>query len=157
MFRVKESLHVNAPAERCFLLATSIPLVQQILGMKPVEGKTTGLIVDGDRIVWKGWKFGLPAKHETLITGYDRPSFFQDTMGQGMFAYFQHDHRFQAIDGQTLMADVVHFSLPFGPAGHVVGKYILVPYVLKLMQTRFAMLKRIAEGPDWQRYLVDSH
>jgi ligand-binding SRPBCC domain-containing protein len=153
MFRVKESIHVNAPVERCFLLATSIPLVQQILGMKPVEGKTSGLVVDGDRVVWRGWKFGLPATHETLITAYDRPAFFQDTMGKGMFKHFQHDHRFEDIDGRTLMADVVRFSLPFGPAGKLVGKHILVPHVLGLMQNRFAMLKRIAEGPDWERYL----
>jgi len=154
MFRVKESIHVNAPVERCFLLATSVPLVQQILGMKPVEGKTTGLVVNGDRVLWRGWKFGLPAKHETLITQYDRPSFFQDTMGKGMFQHFQHDHRFEDIDGRTLMADIVRFSLPFGVAGKLVARHIVVPHVLALMQTRFALLKRIAEGTDWERYLT---
>ncbi len=153
MFRVKESIHVNAPIERCFLLSTSIPLVQQILGMKPVEGKTSGLIEMGDRVVWKGWKFGLPAKHETLITGYDRPVFFQDTMGSGMFKHFQHDHRFEDVDGRTHLSDIVRFSLPFGFAGHLVAKHLVVPHVLELMLNRFQMLKRIAESPDWEQYL----
>ena len=154
MFRLKESIHINAPADRCFLLSTSIPLVEQILGMKPVSGKTTGLVGMGDRLLWRGWKCGLPALHETLITAYDRPNFFQDTMGRGRFRFFQHDHRFEAVDGYTLLLDVVRFSLPLGPLGHEVGKRIVVPHVLGLMQQRFALLKRIAESDDWERYLA---
>ena len=154
MFRLKESIHINAPADRCFLLSTSIPLVEQILGMKPVSGKTTGLVGMGDRLLWRGWKFGLPALHETLITAYDRPRFFQDTMGRGRFRHFQHDHQFEEIDGRTLLVDIVRFSMPFGPAGRLVGKHIVVPHVLNLMLRRFALLKRIAEGTDWERYLA---
>ena len=154
MFRLKESIHVNAPIDRCFLLATSIALVQQTLRLKPVEGKTTGLIVGGDQLIWRGWKFGLPAMHETLITGYDRPNFFQDTMGRGYFRKFQHDHLFEDIDGRTLMVDVVKFSMPFGPVGRVIGKQVVVPHVMGLLLARFNLLKRIAEGSDWERYLV---
>ncbi len=156
MFRLKESVHVNAPVDRCFLLSTSIALVEKTIGMKPVEGKTRGLITMGDQLVWRGWKFGLPSMHETLITGYERPSFFQDTMGRGYFKQFQHDHRFEEIDGRTLMVDVVRFSLPLGPLGQVVGKHVVVPHVLGLMLRRFDLLKRIAEGPDWQRYIADA-
>ena len=154
MFRVKESMHVDAPADRCFLLSTSIELVEKTIGLKPVEGKTSGLIVNGDRLVWRGWKFGLPAMHETLITAYDRPFFFQDTMGRGRFASFQHDHHFEEVGGYTLLRDIVRFSLPLGAAGHLVGKRIVVPHVLRLMQTRFKLLKRLAEGPDWERYVA---
>jgi ligand-binding SRPBCC domain-containing protein len=156
MFRLKDSIHVNAPVDRCFLLATSIELVAQTLEMRPVEGKTAGLIVGGDQLVWRGWKFGLPAMHETLITGYDRPNFFQDTMGRGYFKRFQHDHHFEAVDGHTLMVDVVRFSMRFGPAGRLVGKYVVVPHVMKLLVGRFQLLKRIAEGPDWERYVVSA-
>ena len=155
MFRLKENIHVNAPLERCFLLSTSIAIVQQTIGLTPVEGKTAGLIVGGDQLVWRGWKFGIPAMHETLITGYDRPNFFQDTMGRGRFKHFQHDHQFTWVDGQTLMVDVVRFSLPFGPLGRVIGKHVVVPHVLALLLRRFQLLKRIAEGPDWERYLAN--
>ncbi len=153
MFRLKENIHINAPIDRCFLLSTSIALVQQTIGMKPVSGKTTGLIEAGDQLLWRGWKFGLPAMHETLITGYQRPSFFQDTMGRGYFHSFQHDHHFEEVDGYTLLIDIVRFSLPLGPFGKAVGKHIVVPHVLGLMLQRFTLIKRIAEGPDWQRYL----
>jgi ligand-binding SRPBCC domain-containing protein len=153
MFRVKESMHVHAPIDRCFLLSTSVPLVAKILGMKPVSGHTSGLIEMNDRVLWRGWKFGLPVSHETLITAYDRPNFFQDTMARGQFAHFHHDHRLEEVDGHTLLVDVVNFSLPFGAAGKLVGRMIMVPHVQGLLRRRYAMLKRIAEGDDWARYL----
>jgi ligand-binding SRPBCC domain-containing protein len=152
-YRLKESIHIDAPLERCFLLSTSIEIVQMTLGMKPVAGKLTGLIVLGDRLLWRGWKFGLPAWHETLITRYERPSFFQDTMGSGMFQHFHHDHRFEFIDGRTLLADVVTFTMPLGPIGNYMAKKVVIPHVLHTMIERFELIKRIAEGTDWQQYL----
>lgn len=156
MFRLKENIHVQAPIERCFLLSTSIELVEQIIGLKPVEGKTKGLITNGDQLVWRGWKFGMPAMHETLITRYEPYRFFQDTMGRGRFKTFQHDHQFDEVDGHTLMIDVVRFSMPLGPLGKAFGKQVVVPHVLSMMLKRFNLLKRIAEGADWERYLVST-
>jgi ligand-binding SRPBCC domain-containing protein len=156
MFRLKESIHVNAPLDRCFLLSTSVALVEQSLRMRPVAGKTTGLVVNGDRVLWRGWKFGLPAWHESVITRYERPNFFQDTMRRGMFRHFQHDHRFQDIDGHTLMADIVRFSMPLGLIGREFGKGVVVPHILDTLLKRFELLKRIAEGPDWERYIVSA-
>jgi len=157
MFRLKENIHVNAPVDRCFLLSTSVALVEQTLGMRPVKGTTTGLIQSGEHVTWRGWRFGLPAMHESLITRYERPAFFQDTMVRGCFSSFQHDHQFEEVDGYTLMVDVVRFSLPFGAAGKAIAKRIVIPHILSLLLARFSLLKRIAEGPDWERYIVNAN
>jgi ligand-binding SRPBCC domain-containing protein len=156
MFRLKENIHVNAPIDRCFLLSTSVALVEQTLGMRPVWGKTTGLVGLGDRVRWRGWKFGLPAMHESVITHYDRPTFFQDAMARGYFRSFEHEHRFEEVDGYTLMVDIVRFSMPFGSIGKAIGKQVVVPHILTLLYERFSLLKRIAEGPDWERYIVSA-
>ncbi len=74
-------------------------------------------------------------------------------MGRGRFSFFQHDHHFEEVDGHTLLRDIVTFSLPMGPAGRAVGKHIVVPHVLALMQERFKLIKRLAEGNDWERYV----
>ncbi len=153
MFRVKESIHINAPLERCFLLSTSIPLVQRTLRMKPVAGKTTGLVVKGDIVRWRGWKFGLPQMHETLISEYKRPDFFQDTMRRGRFKRFFHDHNLRTVHGRTLAYDVVSFSMHFGLAGKLVANQIVVPHVLSLLQERLSLLKRVAESEEWKLYL----
>ena len=153
MFRVKESMHVNAPIDRCFLISTNVDLVAQTIGLRAVAGRTHGRVVGGDHGLWRGWKFGLPALHESVISRYDRPHFFQDSMVRGRFASFAHDHQFNEVDGHTLLVDIVRFSLPFGPLGKMAAKAVVVPHVLKLMGERFTLLKRLAEGDGWQQYV----
>ncbi len=153
MFTVHDSIHIDAPIERCFLLSTSIELVGRTLDMKPVAGKTSGLIVANDRLLWKGWKFGFPQTHESLITRYERPVFFQDTMASGRFERFQHDHHFAEVDGHTLLTDKLRFSLPFGWPGKQVARYVMVPYIRRLVHQRMVLLKRVAESGDWRAWL----
>jgi len=156
MFVVRDYEHVNAPIERCFQLATHLQLVSDVLGMKAVErngARSEGLVAGGDRVVWYGWKFGLPHMHESVISRYDPPIFFQDTMERGRFKRFQHDHQFNEVGGHTLMVDYVRFSLPMGLAGRLVGRQIVVPHVVKLLRTRLLLLRRLAEGEGWRQYL----
>ncbi len=156
MYNVKDSVHIHAPIGRVFLLSTSVEIVRQTLGMRPVAGRTTGMVVAGDTVEWRGWKFGLPQRHTSVISGYEAPVFFQDTQLRGRFARFQHDHHLQFVDGYTLATDKVRFSLPFGPLGKLVAGKIMVPYVATLLAQRFALLKRIAEGNEWRHYLPES-
>ncbi len=153
MFTVSDSVHIRAPIERCFLLATDIGLVRQTLGVWPVAGKAAGRVVGGDRIVWRGWMLGLPQTHESVITRYERPEFFQDTMARGRFKRFQHDHQFTEIDGQTLLVHRIRFSLPLGRVGRMVGRRLLLPYVVKLLRHRLTLLKYVAESDEWRVYL----
>lgn len=152
-FVLRDKIVIQAPIERCFLLSTSIEVVAQTLAMRPVEGKTSGMIVAGDQLLWRGWKFGLPQMHETLITGFDSPVYFQDTMGRGRFKTFQHDHRFTEIDEGTLLEDELRFSMPFGVLGDAVARLIMVPHIEGLLRRRFALLKRLAEGEGWREYI----
>ena len=114
MFTISDSIFINAPIERCFLLSTNIELVGRTLGMKPIEGKLSGLVVADDRLVWAGWKFGFPQMHESYVTGYDPPSFFQDTMGRGRFKRYQHDHYFYEMNDRTVLNDKIRFTMPLG-------------------------------------------
>jgi len=162
-FTLRDRVVIEAPVERCFRLSTSIDVVALTLGMRPVEGRLGGMIEAGDQLVWRGWKFGLPQMHETLITGYreprgGEPGFFQDTMGRGRFAAFQHDHHFfvetqgGAIE-RTRLEDELRFAMPFGWAGAMVGRMVMVPHIRGLLRRRFALLKRLAEGDGWREYL----
>jgi ligand-binding SRPBCC domain-containing protein len=156
MFTISDTVHINAPIERVFLLSTNIEILGMTLGMKPIEGKTTGTIESGEKLMWAGWKFGFPQMHESLITKYERPTFYQDTMGRGRFRRFQHDHHFMEIDGQTSLNDKIRFTMPLGWVGNLVGRYILVPYISRRLRRRMHLLKTIAESKKkWKRYLPD--
>jgi ligand-binding SRPBCC domain-containing protein len=155
MFTISDSIHINAPIERCFLLSTNIELVGKTLGMKPIEGKTRGMLTSGDKLLWAGWKFGFPQMHETVITRYERPVLFQDTMGRGRFKRFQHDHHLFFIDGRTVLNDKIRFTLPLSWAGRLVARAILVPYLARVLRRRLKLLKRVAESQEWRKYLPE--
>ena len=90
---VMESITIAAPIERVFALSTRVELVQQTLGMRLVESALPNTVSAGhisahSRVVWRGWKFGLPTSHHTLITAFAAPerqptgevtAFFQDS------------------------------------------------------------------------------
>src|SRR6266436_3270891 len=121
MFTISDSIFINAPIERCFLLSTNIELVGRTYGMKPIEGKLSGMFVAEDRLVWAGWKFGFPQMNE-----------------------------------RTVLNDKIRFTMPLGFVGHVVGKFVLVPYLSKRLRRRLALLKRVAENrKEWQKYLPE--
>jgi ligand-binding SRPBCC domain-containing protein len=162
---VCETITIHAPIERVFALSTRLELVQKTLGMKLVSGPAAGSIVAGSRVHWRGWKFGLPTSHHTLITGFASPhsegnkreAFFQDSQERGRFAEFHHDHFFTQIEGsgETLLEDRVHFALPWFFGGGFTAQFLLAPYILKLARQRFALLKRVAESDAWRQYLPD--
>ena len=170
---VRERTVIHAPIDRLFQLSTHLLLVQETLGMRPIDtgvegGITSGHVVANSRVVWRGWKFGLPTQHHTLITAYEPPhhpsdhraeAFFQDTQERGRFASFQHDHHFyesaqsSAAGPITELRDEVRFILPFGPAGALVARVLLQPYIRTLCRRRFARLKALAESEGWRPFV----
>jgi ligand-binding SRPBCC domain-containing protein len=156
VFSLRDEIPVNAPVERCFLLSTSLEIVQQELKMRPVQGRTSGLISGGETVRWEGWKFCLPQFHESVIESFEPPVFFRDRMIAGRFASFEHDHTFTRRANDTLLQDEIRFSMPLGWGGRVVGSRVLVPHIRGLMRRRFILLKQLAEGEGWRRYLPAS-
>jgi ligand-binding SRPBCC domain-containing protein len=108
---------ITAPAARCFFLSLSIDLHMDSAAStreRAVAGVTTGLIGEGAWVTWRGRHFGLMLHHTSKITRYEPPAFFQDVMTAGMFRSFEHNHRFQLQDGETVMHDELRFSAPLG-------------------------------------------
>ena len=156
LFTLQDEVLVRAPIERCFLLSTSVALVQRELGMKPVRGRTSGLVIAGDTVRWEGWQLWLPQYHESLIEPFEPPVFFRDRMIAGRFASFQHDHNFiDRKNGNILLMDEVRFAMPLGRVGALVGQTIMVPHIRDLMRRRFALLKQLAETEGWREYLPE--
>ncbi len=154
MFTLKDQIVIRAPLRRCFLLSTSVAIVEKELRMRPVAGRISGLVSGGDTITWRGWQFGLPQVHQSLITGFDPGRFFQDTMIAGRFASFQHDHAFADNgNGSVTLVDELRFTMPFGWPGWLVGRVLMVPHIRRLLRRRFKLIKRIAETEQWREYL----
>lgn len=177
---IRDTVLIRAPLDRCWKLSTRVELVRETLGMNLVGGTTAGFIQRDSRVVWKGWKFGLPTEHHTLITGYSAPhpaaaeptlapglhaetpgqpvAWFQDQQEQGRFAAFRHDHWLReriAADGtaETLLEDEVRFALPFGILGRLAARLMMTPYIVARVKRRFASIKELAEGDGWREWV----
>jgi ligand-binding SRPBCC domain-containing protein len=118
-------------------------------GERAIAGVTRGLIGLGHTVTWQGRHFGLMLTHQTKITKYDRPRYFQDVMLKGAFRSFTHDHRFHlSPDGGTIMSDDLNFAAPLAPLGLLVETLILRRHLSHFLVERNATIKRIAEGPE---------
>jgi ligand-binding SRPBCC domain-containing protein len=53
------------------------------------------------------------------------PQEFVDVQVQGPYRFWRHTHRFQAVQGGTLMHDIVRYALPFGLLGRFAHAWLV--------------------------------
>jgi ligand-binding SRPBCC domain-containing protein len=113
---------------------------------RAVAGVTSGRIGLGEQVTWRATHFGVPFTMTSKITELQRPHRFVDEQIRGPFARFHHEHRFELVDGATLMTDRIEFDAPLGQLGRVVERLALARYLRTLIERRGVFVKREAEG-----------
>jgi ligand-binding SRPBCC domain-containing protein len=143
---------IAAPINVVFDLSRSIDLHIKSTAQtneRAVAGCTSGLIGLDEDVTWEATHFGVRQELTTTITQYDRPRHFRDSMVRGAFRRFDHDHVFETEGaGTTLMKDVFDYSSPFGVLGHVADALFLKRYMTRLLRTRNALVKSVAESGE---------
>lgn len=133
-----------ASPERCFDASRDLDLHVRSMthtAEKAIAGRTSGLIELGEHVTWEGRHFGIRQRFTSKITAFDRPSYFQDSMVQGAFHSFVHDHYFEAIAGGTKMTDVLTFASPIGFLGAIVDRLFLAAYLRRMLVSRNEVIK----------------
>lgn len=64
---------------------------------------------------------GLRVPWVTEITHCREPEFFVDEQRAGPYRFWHHQHCFQAVAGGVEMIDLVHYRLPLGRLGDLLG------------------------------------
>jgi len=106
------------------------------------------------RVTWRAKHFWVWHKLTSEITAMDQPTYFQDTMIQGVFQFMQHDYFFRPLSRDTTeMKDVFRFAAPLPLLGRLAEMAFLRRYIRALLRERNAVLKDIAESPEWHEYL----
>jgi len=95
-------------------------------------------------------------QHTSKITEYEPPTFFQGVMIAGLFKSFEHDHRFQEKNGETVMKDELRFSAPFGVLGLMAERLVLRNYLTCFLLERNKVVKQVAGSEMWREYLSKS-
>jgi ligand-binding SRPBCC domain-containing protein len=147
---------ISAPIERVFDLARSIDLHVKTAGRtgeRAIGGIRSGLIGLGDEVTWSARHFGFRQNLTVRVTEMERPKLFVDIMTRGAFRSMTHEHRFEQDQGGTLMRDRFEFEAPFGPLGRLACRLFLSQYMRRFLVNRNAILKSVAEGEEWGRFL----
>lgn len=154
MTTIRLTTWVNAPVERCFLLATSIDfssLLSNEVLTRPAGPDSLKL---GDSLGWRmGWNKQLYTSRIDAIRPY---SYFRETMVSRIFQNYEHDHHFAQMDDGTRVRNEIRFRTRLGPVGRLVELTMLRASLAKMLATRNAELKRLAESNEWQKYVEAS-
>ncbi len=60
---------------------------------------------------------GLPMRWVSRIEQWNPPHQFVDVQLRGPYRFWEHTHRFVAVEGGVEMTDTVRYGLPLGPLG----------------------------------------
>ena len=83
------------------------------------------VMAPGTRIAYALGLYGVRFGWRTEIAEFTPNVSFVDTQERGPYALWHHTHTFEAVEGGTLMRDVVRYRLPLGPLG-VMAHWIFV-------------------------------
>lgn len=159
MIRIEECTRIDAPIRRCFDLSRSVEVHlrsnvhsgEQALAL---GGVTSGLVGLSEEVTWRAKHFGVWQNLTSRTTALDSPNYFQVTMVRGIFRSMQADHLFRATAAGSMdMTDRFRIAAPLPGLGRVAEVLFLRRYMLALLRERNAIIKRVAESSEWQRYL----
>lgn len=139
---------IAAPSDVCFDLARNVEFHAQSLahtGERLVFRPPHTLLKLGDEVEFEGRHLGVRQRLRARITALEAPTHFRDEMVRGAFRVFTHDHTFEAVADGTLMTDHLRFSSPGGPLSGLIERYLLRPYLRRLIAARGQEIRRAAE------------
>ncbi|MFI5933948.1 cyclase/dehydrase [Actinoplanes sp. NPDC051494] len=104
----------------------------------------------GDEVTFRARHFGIRWRMTSRITMYDRPHRFVDEQVRGPFRMMRHEHTFEQVGAaRTRMTDRMSVAAPFGMLGSVVTRWMVAPYLRRLLVRRaehIAEMARLAGG-----------
>lgn len=141
---------VQCTPERLFDLKLDIDAHSASLAATGETATTSGGSAQldlGDEVTFRAKHLGMTWRMTSRVIAFDRPHRFVDQQVRGPFRQLRHEHLFEAIGPQTTrMTDRMELVAPLGPLGRLVMHLILTSYMTKLLRTRAAAIKSLAEA-----------
>jgi ligand-binding SRPBCC domain-containing protein len=102
--------------------------------------------------------FGAPVYWRTVIESWDPEESFVDSQTKGPYALWRHTHLFEEKGPrQTLMRDLVEYSIPYGVLGRMAHGLFVGRWLKKIFDYRAAMIARLMEAEDKEEDRIERH
>jgi ligand-binding SRPBCC domain-containing protein len=147
---------IGAPTERVFDLSRSVNLHRASMtdyGEVAVDGRTSGLLQEGETVTWKARHLGKMRLLKVRLTSMKAPFFFCDEAVEGDFRSMKHEHYFKPVANGTIMIDQFYFEAPYGIFGRWFTALYLGKYLRRLLEARNDAIRKVAESGQWKQYL----
>jgi len=94
-------------------------------------------------------KLGIvPLNWVTEITHIEDGKYFVDEQRTGPYAMWHHEHHFESTpEGHTLMTDLLHYAVPFGPLGRMAKAVYVGKKVEQIFDDRYKALEELFPKP----------
>jgi ligand-binding SRPBCC domain-containing protein len=79
---------------------------------------------------------GIRMKWTTEITHINSMHYFIDVQQEGPYAFWHHQHHFTPQNGGTLMHDILHYKVPYGPIGTIADLIMVNKMVDEIFEHR---------------------
>jgi ligand-binding SRPBCC domain-containing protein len=159
MPQIERAVDIRAPLERVFAFLSDVRNHGRIA---PPE--TREQLVDagdiplrlGTQVTFRACYGGRYWMLSSRIVTFDPPNpacpdraSFRDEQVRGPFAFWRHDHEFQAApDGGTRLTDRFTYTVPFGLLGRLVDHLWLRGRLIRLMEHMQSAAKRLLEAEE---------
>lgn len=86
---------------------------------------------------------GIPMPWVTEITHVQPRSYFVDEQRYGPYSLWHHLHGFEEVNGGVVMTDILHYRIPMGPVGKLMGKLFIDKKVNGIFDYRTEVLEQL--------------
>lgn len=151
-----ETIVENSDLEIVFDLIRSIDLHElstEKTNEKAIAGRTSGLIELGETVTWRAKHLGFYQELTSVITDFNRPTFFADEMKEGIFKSFRHEHYLKKRGSMVVVKDKFTYISPLGVLGRLADILFLKNYMTRFLIKRNEVIKRVAESDEWKDIL----
>jgi ligand-binding SRPBCC domain-containing protein len=148
---------IAAPSERVYDLSRHILLQKNAMdkiGVKHVRGVSSGLVGDGEAVLWKVHFLKRDYWFTLKITSSTPGLVIREEMSDGPLESFIHQRHFKQIQNGTLVIDEVQYTLSGKLWSGWIDRLWLNGKLHALLKERNQIIKAYAESNKWSALLT---